>query len=122
MHHNRDVDLALVERPSSGYVYTTGWRLATTDIDEHQQLRLDGVARYIQEVGAEHLADAQLAEAIPIGLSCARSSMSSTRLSYPATSPFTGGAQRFPPGGAACVCSCKDPPAAASKPKGSGSA
>lgn len=65
MHHNRDVDLALVERPSSGYVYTTGWRLATTDIDEHQQLRLDGVARYIQEVGAEHLADAQLAEVHP---------------------------------------------------------
>lgn len=122
MHHNRDVDLALVERPSSGYVYTTGWRLATTDIDEHQQLRLDGVARYIQEVVPSISPMPNWQRSIPIGLSCARSSMSSTRLSYPATSPFTGGAQRFPPGGAACVCSCKDPPAAASKPKGSGSA
>ncbi|WP_425518544.1 acyl-[acyl-carrier-protein] thioesterase [Mycobacterium spongiae] len=59
------MDLPLVARPSSGYVYQTGWRLATTDIDEHQRLRLDGVARYIQEVGAEHLADAQLAEVHP---------------------------------------------------------
>ena len=51
--------------PDEGYVYQTGWRLATSDIDEHRRLRLDGVARYIQEVGAEHLADAELAEVHP---------------------------------------------------------
>jgi len=55
----------LVGVPDSGYVYQTGWRLGTFDIDEHLRLRLDGVARYIQEVGAEHLADAGLAEVHP---------------------------------------------------------
>lgn len=55
----------LVPVPSEGYVYQTGWRLGTSDIDEHRRLRLDGVARYIQEVGAEHLADAQPAEIHP---------------------------------------------------------
>jgi acyl-ACP thioesterase len=59
------VDTPLVELPGSGYVYETGWHLATTDIDEHMRLRLDGVARYIQEVGAEHLADANLADVHP---------------------------------------------------------
>ncbi|CAM4401024.1 Acyl-ACP thioesterase [Mycobacterium basiliense] len=65
MAHNSDFDTPLVELPPSGYVYQTGWRLATTDIDAHMRLRLDGVARYIQEVGAEHLADAQLADVHP---------------------------------------------------------
>lgn len=60
-----EVDLPLVELPSSGYVYQTGWRLGTFDIDERKNLRLDGVARYIQEAGAEHLADADLAEVHP---------------------------------------------------------
>ncbi|WP_246398831.1 acyl-[acyl-carrier-protein] thioesterase [Mycobacterium vicinigordonae] len=55
----------LVAAPNQGYVYETGWRLGTSDIDEHRRLRLDGVARYIQEVGAEHLADSQLAEVHP---------------------------------------------------------
>lgn len=65
MPHSTDLDAALVDLPGSGYIYQTGWRLATTDIDEHKRLRLDGVARYIQEVGAEHLADAGLAEVHP---------------------------------------------------------
>jgi acyl-ACP thioesterase len=60
-----EVDTPLVELPGSGYVYQTGWRLATADIDEHMRLRLDGVARYIQDVGAEHLADADLADVHP---------------------------------------------------------
>ena len=51
-----EVDLPLPALPDSGYVYQTAWRLATADIDEHRRLRLDGVARYIQDVGAEHLA------------------------------------------------------------------
>ncbi len=59
------VDEPLVGLPDSGYVYQTGWRLASADIDERRRLRLDGVARYIQDVGAEHLADAELAEAHP---------------------------------------------------------
>ena len=65
MSHNPERDLPLVGLPDSGYVYQTGWRLATSDIDEHKRLRLDGVARYIQEVGAEHLGDANLADVHP---------------------------------------------------------
>ena len=65
MPQDPGVDTPLVELPGSGYVYETGWHLATTDIDEHMRLRLDGVARYIQEVGAEHLADANLADVHP---------------------------------------------------------
>ena len=65
MTDNSELDVPLVEVPDQGYVYRTGWRLGTSDIDEHRRLRLDGVARYIQEVGAEHLADAQLAEVHP---------------------------------------------------------
>lgn len=67
-HHpegDTPVDTPLVDLPDSGYVYQTGWRLATSDIDEHKRLRLDGVARYIQEVGAEHLGDANLADVHP---------------------------------------------------------
>ena len=65
MPQHPDLDTPLVALPDSGYVYETGWRLATSDIDEHMRLRLDGVARYIQEAGAEHLADAELAEVHP---------------------------------------------------------
>lgn len=60
-----DLGSPLVPVPDQGYVYQTGWRLGTWDIDAHRRLRLDGVARYIQEVGAEHLADADLAEVHP---------------------------------------------------------
>ncbi|MDP7701664.1 acyl-[acyl-carrier-protein] thioesterase [Mycobacterium sp. TY815] len=65
MPHNPEVDASLVPVPDDGYVYQTRWQLATSDIDEHRRLRLDGVARYIQEVGAQHLADAGLAEVHP---------------------------------------------------------
>lgn len=51
--------------PDAGYVYRTSWPVMTGDIDGQLHLRLDGVARYIQEVGAEHLADADEAEAHP---------------------------------------------------------
>jgi acyl-ACP thioesterase len=63
--HNPAVDAPLVPVPDEGYVYQTRWGLATSDIDEHRRLRLDSVARYIQEVGAQHLADAGLAEVHP---------------------------------------------------------
>jgi acyl-ACP thioesterase len=62
---NPAVDQPLSPRPDTGYVYRTAWPLATGDMDEHLQLRLDGVARYIQEVGAENLVDAGEADAHP---------------------------------------------------------
>lgn len=60
-----DVDRRLSPRPESGYVYTTSWRVATGDVGDDLTLRLDGVARYIQEVGAENLVDAGEAEEHP---------------------------------------------------------
>ncbi|MGE2728844.1 acyl-[acyl-carrier-protein] thioesterase [Mycolicibacterium vaccae] len=59
------VEDRLAPLPSSGYVYRTGWRVATGDIGGDLTLRLDSVARYIQEVGAENLVDAGEAEAHP---------------------------------------------------------
>ncbi|MCV7214795.1 hypothetical protein H7J51_05785 [Mycobacterium crocinum] len=53
-----DVTAPLRELPEDGYVYSTAWKMLTSDIDRQQQLRLDAVARYIQEVGAEQLIDA----------------------------------------------------------------
>ncbi|UXA16497.1 acyl-[acyl-carrier-protein] thioesterase [Mycobacterium sp. SMC-4] len=59
------VEHRLTTLPESGYVYRTAWRVATGDIGGDLNLRLDSVARYIQEVGAENLVDAGEAEAHP---------------------------------------------------------
>jgi acyl-ACP thioesterase len=59
------VDRRLTRLPDTGYVYRTAWRVATGDIGSDLTLRLDSVARYIQEVGAENLVDAGEAEAHP---------------------------------------------------------
>ncbi len=60
-----DVDRRLSPKPSAGYIYQTSWPVPTGDIGGQLQLRLDGVARYIQEVGAENLLDAGEAEEHP---------------------------------------------------------
>jgi acyl-ACP thioesterase len=60
-----DVDHRLSALPATGYVYRTSWPVATGDLDGNLHLRLDGVARYIQEVGAENLVDAGEAEDHP---------------------------------------------------------
>ncbi|MGE0215423.1 acyl-[acyl-carrier-protein] thioesterase [Mycolicibacterium sp.] len=60
-----DADRRLAPLPAAGYVYRTAWRVATGDLDADLHLRLDGVARYIQEVGAENLVDAGEAEDHP---------------------------------------------------------
>lgn len=62
---NDAVDRRLSPLPSAGYVYQTSWPVPTGDIGGQLQLRLDGVARYIQEVGAENLLDAGEAEDHP---------------------------------------------------------
>ena len=64
-HQDGPLDHRLAALPESGYVYRTGWRVATGDIGGDLQLRLDSVARYIQEVGAENLVDAGEAEEHP---------------------------------------------------------
>jgi acyl-ACP thioesterase len=62
---NNAVDRRLSRPPQAGYVYRTSWPVPTGDIGADLQLRLDGVARYIQEVGAENLLDAGEAEEHP---------------------------------------------------------
>lgn len=64
-NRNSEVDRRLSPSPEDGYVYRTAWRVATGDIDGNLGLRLDSVARYIQEVGAENLVDAGEAEEHP---------------------------------------------------------
>ncbi|MFH5207680.1 acyl-[acyl-carrier-protein] thioesterase [Antrihabitans spumae] len=59
------IDAELAPLPDTGYVYKTSWRLGTPDMDEEYRLRVDGVARYIQEVGAEHLDDADATDDQP---------------------------------------------------------
>lgn len=65
IHDENPVRRRLAEQPDTGYVYRTSWRVATGDIGSDLNLRLDGVARYIQEVGAENLVDADEAEDHP---------------------------------------------------------
>ncbi len=60
-----DAATPLAPLPDTGYVYQTSWPVPTADVDDQLRLRLDGVARYIQEAGAENLVDAGEAEAHP---------------------------------------------------------
>lgn len=60
-----DVHKPLSGLPECGYVFRTGWKLATSDIYHRLFARLDGVARSIQGVGAGHLIDAGYAEIHP---------------------------------------------------------
>jgi acyl-ACP thioesterase len=62
---NEDVDRRLAPLPSAGYIFRTAWPVPTGDIGSQLELRLDSVARYIQEVGAENLLDAGEAEEHP---------------------------------------------------------
>lgn len=78
-----DVDHRLSPLPETGYVYRTSWPVATGDVGGDLNLRLDGVARYIQEVGAENLVDAGEAEEHPTGWCNALSSTSSNRSGSP---------------------------------------
>lgn len=59
------MDDPLSPLPEHGYVYRTSARLLTSDVDASLRLRLDGVARNIQEVGAEHLTDSGYADVHP---------------------------------------------------------
>ncbi|WP_067845091.1 acyl-[acyl-carrier-protein] thioesterase [Nocardia lijiangensis] len=45
----------LPERPSIGTPFRTGWPVRLADTDREQRLRLDAVARYLQDIGFEHL-------------------------------------------------------------------
>lgn len=45
----------LPERPTVGAPFQTGWPVRYGDTDRDQRVRLDAVARYLQDIGFEHL-------------------------------------------------------------------
>ncbi|MBT0566983.1 acyl-[acyl-carrier-protein] thioesterase [Williamsia sp. CHRR-6] len=59
------LDQPLAQRPDAGYVFETSWPLASGDIDQFERLSVDGVARYLQEAGAQHLVHAEAFDAHP---------------------------------------------------------
>lgn len=57
--------MKLVPRPPVGRVYETTRRVRVADADPEGRLRLDAVARFVQDVGSDDLADAGLDPDIP---------------------------------------------------------
>ncbi|MGW5227564.1 acyl-[acyl-carrier-protein] thioesterase [Nocardia niigatensis] len=41
--------------PGSGHIFDVTRRLGTVDMDENQHLRIDGIARHLQDAGVDHL-------------------------------------------------------------------
>lgn len=52
--------MSLVPRPPSGRVFETTRRVRVADADPRGRLRLDAVARFVQDVGSDDVADAGL--------------------------------------------------------------
>ena len=55
----------IVPRPAKGRVYETSRRVRVADADPSGRLRLDAVARFVQDIGNEDVADAGLDPNIP---------------------------------------------------------
>ncbi len=51
------MDDFLADLPDEGHVFQTSGPLSSGDIDRHEKLSVDGMARYLQECGAQHLVD-----------------------------------------------------------------
>ncbi|MEV6773150.1 acyl-ACP thioesterase domain-containing protein [Nocardia sp. NPDC051030] len=51
--------------PSSGHIFDVTRRLGTVDMDENQGLRIDGIARQIQDAGVDHLVHCGALESHP---------------------------------------------------------
>lgn len=54
-HPTMVIPSVLPERPSIGTPFRTGWPVRLADTDREHRLRLDAVARYLQDIGFEHL-------------------------------------------------------------------
>lgn len=51
--------------PDSGHIFDFPGRLGTVDMDENEGLRVDGIARHIQEAGVDHLVHCGALESHP---------------------------------------------------------
>ncbi|MTK31248.1 hypothetical protein GL305_15020, partial [Nocardia seriolae] len=49
------LSLPLAPVPDSGHIFDVTRRLGTVDMDENQNLRIDGIARHLQDAGVDHL-------------------------------------------------------------------
>ncbi|MBB3037670.1 acyl-[acyl-carrier-protein] thioesterase [Hoyosella altamirensis] len=49
------LDTPLMPLPHDGHVFTTNWPMRAGDVDKNWRLRLDGIARYLQDAGFDHL-------------------------------------------------------------------
>lgn len=56
---------ALAPVPGSGHIFDVTRRLGTVDMDENQNLRIDGIARQIQDAGVDHLVHCEALESHP---------------------------------------------------------
>ncbi|MEC3958482.1 acyl-ACP thioesterase domain-containing protein [Nocardia sp. CDC153] len=56
---------ALAPVPTSGHIFDVTRRLGTVDMDEHQYLRVDGIARHLQDAGVDHLIHCDALESHP---------------------------------------------------------
>ncbi|MGW2663403.1 acyl-[acyl-carrier-protein] thioesterase [Nocardia tengchongensis] len=51
--------------PGSGHIFDVTRRLSTVDMDENRYLRIDGIARHLQDAGVDHLAHTGALESHP---------------------------------------------------------
>ncbi|WP_157574644.1 acyl-[acyl-carrier-protein] thioesterase [Nocardia jejuensis] len=51
--------------PTSGHIFDIDRRLGTVDMDENQGLRIDGIARHIQDAGVDHLVHCEALDTHP---------------------------------------------------------
>ncbi|RZL66611.1 MAG: hypothetical protein EOP29_28900, partial [Rhodococcus sp. (in: high G+C Gram-positive bacteria)] len=52
-----DDHVAMAELPTTGSIFQVSWPVRTGDIHTDKQLRLDAIARYLQDAGFDNLVD-----------------------------------------------------------------
>lgn len=60
------VEQTLAPMPEDGPRFTAGWPVRIADMDSYNRLRLDGVARYLQDIAWDHLSAGGHADTDPI--------------------------------------------------------
>lgn len=61
-----DLYRPLTPPPPGGLGFRAAWPVRTGDVDPGHRLRLDGVSRYLQDVGSDNLDASELAESDPV--------------------------------------------------------
>jgi len=93
---------ALTAPPARGRVYLAQRRVRTNDVDTGRRLRLDGVARYLQDIAFDDLADAGFEQVHPLWV-LRRTVVDVLRPGSTRTFACAPGARRWTPAGAPSV-------------------